>query len=153
MGILCLNTAGYEYDFHGRLVRENNKKAGTTKLYYYDEGGNITEEQEYPYTKAVTIQEKPERNITYSYRNKTWKDLLTEYQGEKITYDELGNPLQYTDGEKFTWTDGKKLTGICEKENKIQYVYNSENQSIKKIVNGKEAEYNWDEENLIQLGA
>ena len=41
-----------------------------------------------------------------------WKDLLTSYNGQDITYDEIGNPLNYRDGIKFTWTNGRMFIAI-----------------------------------------
>ena len=32
-----------------------------------------------------------------------WGDKLTRYNGETITYDEIGNPLSYRDGMEMTW--------------------------------------------------
>ena len=33
--------------------------------------------------------------ILLSPGDNEWKDLLTEYNGQTITYDEIGNPLSY----------------------------------------------------------
>ena len=30
---------------------------------------------------------------TYGYNDITWRDLLTSYDGQSITYDAIGNPL------------------------------------------------------------
>lgn len=38
-----------------------------------------------------------------------WGDKLTRYNGETITYDEIGNPLSYRDGMEMTWLNGRKL--------------------------------------------
>lgn len=35
------------------------------------------------------------RIISYGYAETGWKDLLTSYNGQTITYDEIGNPLTY----------------------------------------------------------
>ena len=32
----------------------------------------------------------------------------TRYNGETITYDEIGNPLSYRDGMEMTWLNGRK---------------------------------------------
>ena len=36
--------------------------------------------------------------MSYTYGDSTWKDLMTSYSGQTITYDTIGNPLQYRDG-------------------------------------------------------
>ena len=39
-----------------------------------------------------------------------WGDLLTSYNGVAITYDEIGNPLSYYNGENYTFTwNGRRL--------------------------------------------
>lgn len=141
--------ASYEYDLCNQLIRENNVKSGITKIYSYDDGGNIIQEQQYPYTKENVASNGILNNVLYSYTNETWKDLLTEYNGQVITQDELGNPLQYVDGKSFTWKDGRKLATYCDGTNRAEYFYDSSNQRVKKIVNGTEVLYNWDEEKLI----
>lgn len=141
--------ADYEYNFNDQLIRENNKELGMTKLYFYDEGGNITQEQEYAYTKEAVIPENIVNNSVYSYDNQTWKDLLTEYNGQSITYDEIGNPIQYANGKCFSWKDGRKLAEYTDGENNAQYFYNSSNQRVKKIVNDREISYNYAEDKLI----
>lgn len=50
---------------------------------------------------------KTENIGTYVYGNANWKDLLTEYNGNEITYDEIGNPLTYYNGTEFNWTMGQ----------------------------------------------
>lgn len=44
------------------------------------------------------------RTIQYGYAQTGWKDLMTSYNGQSITYDEIGNPLTYRDGMTMTWT-------------------------------------------------
>ncbi len=36
------------------------------------------------------------------------KDLLTSFDGQTITYDEIGNPLTYRDGMSFAWEKGRQ---------------------------------------------
>lgn len=40
------------------------------------------------------------------YAQTGWKDLMTSYNGQSITYDEIGNPLTYRDGMTMTWMGG-----------------------------------------------
>ena len=35
------------------------------------------------------------KTVSYAYGDSTWKDLMTTYNGQSITYDTIGNPLQY----------------------------------------------------------
>ena len=78
--------ATYEYDELNQLIKENNKN------YIYDFGGNILSAGD----------------NTYSYSTGEWKDKLTSFNGETITYDESGNPILYL-GATLTWKNGRSL--------------------------------------------
>ena len=40
--------------------------------------------------------------VSYAYGNAKWKDLMTTYNGQSISYDGVGNPLTYRDGMTMT---------------------------------------------------
>ena len=68
-----------------------------------------------------------------------WSDLLTDFNGTAITYDEVGNPL--TIGSKeLSWL-GRQLTQITDGEEEISYAYNGDGQRVSKTVNGTTTEY------------
>ena len=81
--------ARYGYDGAGRLVREDNKKLGSTTTYAYDNGGNILCKHAY----AVTLKELGEADseIAYAYDG----DRLISYNCESCAYNVLGNPTTY----------------------------------------------------------
>ena len=56
----------------------------------FDNGGNITEEKIYDTSGSTPVLSSTN---TYTYGEHSWGDLLTEYNGDTITYDEIGNPL------------------------------------------------------------
>ena len=123
----------YEYDSLGQLIRENNLYAGKTYTYTYDNAGNILESKEYVYsTEELT---EPESSKKYEYKDNEWKDLLTGFNGQEITYDEIGNPLTYRDGMEFSWT-GRQLGTVNIGEDVISYTYNSDGIRTTKTVNG-----------------
>ena len=64
---------------------------GTTWVYAYDLGENITAKTCYAYTIG-TLPENAQGIIAYSYGNANWKDQLTSYAGKVIKYDAIGNP-------------------------------------------------------------
>jgi len=113
-GVLCR----YVYDSLGQLVREDNRLLSKSYTYTYDNAGNITAKKTYAYTigtlgSATSTQ-------TYGYTNPTWGDLLTSINGEPVTYDAIGNPLQIgtidlsgggNDGRIFEW-EGRLLTQV-----------------------------------------
>ena len=114
-------TSSYEYDSLNQLVRANDERAGKTYTYSYS-NGNITEMKEYAYTtgelgEAVDTQ-------TWQYGDGVWSDLLTDFNGTAITYDEVGNPLTMGSRE-LSWF-GRQLTQVTDGENEISYAYNGD---------------------------
>ena len=47
-------------------------------------------------------------SIAYTYGNTKWKDLLTAYNGQTISYDANGNSTTYL-GHTLTWEKGRQL--------------------------------------------
>ena len=87
----------------------------------YDAGGNITS--------------KTENNVTteWLYEDEQWKDLLTSFDGQTITYDEIGNPLTYRDGMSFAWEKGRQLKQVTKADETVSYQYNSSGLRTQKI--------------------
>ena len=53
------------------------------------------------------------KKYDYVYSSSTdmaWKDLMTEYDGQTITYDEIGNPTSYM-GSTMYWEGEKSGDG------------------------------------------
>ena len=105
----------YSYDALGQLIRVNDPndptagESGTTWVYEYDRGGNILFKSYYAYTTGepgVAID-----TVAYSYTDNNWKDKLTAYDGQAITYDAIGNPLN--DGRRrYEWQAGRQLKKV-----------------------------------------
>ena len=105
----------YTYDALGQLIRANDPndptagESGTTWLYTYDRGGNILSKSYHSYTTGtpgVAVD-----TILYSYTDSNWKDKLTAYDGQTITYDAIGNPLN--DGRRrYEWQAGRQLKKV-----------------------------------------
>ena len=129
-------TATYAYDSLNQLVRANDARAGKTYTYSYS-NGNITEKKEYAYTTGELGEVLDTK--TWSYGDTVWSDLLTDFNGTAITYDEVGNPL--TIGSKeLSWL-GRQLTQITDGEEEISYAYNGDGQRVSKTVNGTTTEF------------
>ena len=77
----------------------------------------------------------------HSVSNTEWKDLLTNYNGTAITYDTIGNPLNWTNGKTFTWTAGRQLSGVTDANNTIAYTYDDNGIRTSKTVNGTKTDY------------
>ena len=109
--------------------------------YDYDADGNIT--AEYIYTDGATGPSSQTTINVYTYSDSNWKDKLTAYKGQAITYDQIGNPLTYRDGMTMTWQNGRQLATLSQGENSISYKYDSNSVRTSKNVNGVDHTYTY----------
>jgi RHS repeat-associated core domain len=141
----------YTYDELNQLIRADDQKSGISTTYSYDVGGNITTASTYAYVAAPNALGASTGTVSYAYGNSGWKDLLTSYNGNAITYDAIGNPLTYrknADGDtmEFTW-DGRQLkTAVAKKDNgdytyNASFTYNENGIRTGKTVNGTTTKY------------
>ena len=129
-------TNSLEYDALNQLVRENDQRAGKTYTYSYT-NGNITERKEYAYTTGELGPVLGTK--TWTYGDGTWGDLLTNFDGQAITYDTIGNPVAI--GSKtLTWT-GRQLEQITDGDSVISYTYDMDGRRTSKTVDGVTTEY------------
>ena len=138
--ILSINdgtyTVSYVYDGLNQLVRENDQRADTTTVFTYT-NGNITGKKVYKYTLGDVGEEI--KSTSYGYSNSEWRDLLTSFNGQAVTYDEIGNPITF--GSKtFEWC-GRQLERITDGDNTYVYSYNTDGDRVSKTVNGVKTEY------------
>ena len=137
-----INNIWYLYDEASQLTTEVDITTGTGKDYIYDKGGNITE------VRHFTNGEYGETD-TFTYGDDNWKDLLTEYNGNEITYDEIGNPLTYYNGTEFKWTMGRRLKSAVRSDGvKIKYTYNADGLRTSKTINNVKFNYYWNGDKL-----
>ena len=131
-------TQKYYYDALSQLIREDNLDLNKTIEYCCDLGGNITVKKEYTYTTAPDLTNlTPTNTINYMYGNSNWKDQLTNYNGQAITYDAIGNPTSYN-GNIYTWQNGRELAALTNTTQNlsIEYKYNESGIRRAKVVNG-----------------
>ncbi len=102
----------YLYDSENRLVRYNDSALNTTIVYTYDARGNILKYTEYNYSAYTNDLPSPRATKTYGYGNTTWKDLATTIHGKAISYDAIGNPLNWKGGASLTWENGRQLKSV-----------------------------------------
>ena len=114
----------YTYNFLDELLRADDRTEGKSHAWSYDAGGNRTEERIYPYTTG-TLGE-PETTISYGYGAEGWKDKLTEYDGQTITYDAIGNPIAYRDNMIFGWQHGRELKSLTAGGRTTTYTYDED---------------------------
>ena len=138
--------AEYVYDEYDRLVWEYNYTLLRAYKFSYDNGGNITQKETYVIS-GDNVAGTPTQIDNYNYdtvvsdsgQNVAWHDQLKSYNGTAITYDALGNPLNYL-GKVMTW-QGRKLTSI----NGVALKYDYNGLRIQK----GDRTYYWQGNNLI----
>ena len=121
---------------------EENK----TRVYNYDNGGNITSINEYAYTTGTLGSAT--NTISYSYTDTNWRDKLTSYNGQAITYDEIGNPISYR-GYTMGWSNGRELTSLSGNGLTATYTYDASGLRLSKTVNGVKTEYEYQDGKLM----
>ena len=121
----------YEYDSLGRLIRSNEYNDGEFEQrteHIYDASNRLTKQSWYNAGGTTTgLLTSLNANLvgtshSYTYGNSAWRDLLTAYGGNTITYSG-GNPTKYYDGSTFTWTQGRRLATAKVGSTNISYTY------------------------------
>ena len=129
----------YHYDVLNQLVRADSAAQNKSFVYTYDAGGNILSVKEYAYTTGALGTAV--KTVNYGYTDGTWKDLLTSYAGQTITYDGIGNPLSYRDGLSMTWRNGRELASLTKNGVTASYLYDESGLRTKKTVGGVVTNY------------
>ena len=117
-------TITYTYDNLGQLLQA---VGDVTYTYTYDSAGNI-----------LTAN-----GHTYTYGDADWKDLLTAYDNQAITYDAIGNPLSYYNGTRwtFTWENGRSLATATNGTVSLSYGYDLDGMRTTKTVGNAVHDY------------
>ena len=112
---------------------------GTTYNYTYDTYGNI---------RSKTTTSATTANFTYGTSG--WLDKLLSYNGNSLSYDDIGNPTVWHDGSAFTWTNGKQLTAATAADGTVlSYSYNADGLRLTKVFNGVTHNYLWQGNRLV----
>ena len=120
-------TYTYTYDSLNQLKTVSTSDNSYTASYNYDNGGNITSKT----VNGVTT--------AYGYGDTNWKDKLTSYDGQSITYDAIGNPLSYR-GMTMSWT-GRRLSSLTNGGTTSSYLYNADGIRTRKTVGSVTTDY------------
>ncbi len=121
-------TTTYTYDALGQLVEEKVDGVTVTAM-TYDGYGNILSKN----------------GKSYTYGDSVWKDLLTSYDGQSISYDAQGNPTSYL-GHTLTWEKGRQLKSF----DGNTYTYNANGIRTSKTVNGIKHTYTLDGTKILR---
>ena len=121
-----------------------------THTYTYDDAGNMYGYVLYEENADGSLGEDISPNISHSYFNSEWGDLLTAFNGTAITYDEIGNPLSYYNGSSYTFGwEGRELISAVKGTNSMSFAYNDAGLRISKTVNGVTTHYVYDGDILV----
>ena len=144
---------GYVYDDANRLIRENNQVTNQTIVYDYENElwGNIQSRTIYAYTTAENPGTPIAPVVTYTYDTSAngWGDQLVEYNGQTITYDDMGNPTTYR-GYTMAWR-GKQLVSASNGTNSLTFEYNEDGLRQKKVCNNVVTDYFYNGSVLIGM--
>jgi YD repeat-containing protein len=138
----------YVYDGLGQLKRENNQTNNQTILHNYDANGNLTKTEVYMYSTATPPGTTRLATVDYGYTS-VWKDLLTSYAGTTITYDAMGNPLNYRSGMTMTWQNGRRMASATNGGTTTSYMYNENGIRTQKTVGSTATYYELDGSTII----
>ena len=128
---------------------KDNKDANKSYTYTYDSRGNILEKKTYAFTLGTlgTAQ----KTDSYGYATDSWKDRLTSYNGQTITYDSIGNPLTYNNGSAYTFTwEGRQMQTATKGNTTWTYTYNADGLRTGKTNGTTTYTYTWNENRQLQ---
>lgn len=142
----------YQYDKLGQLVRFNDAIENKSYTYSYDSNGNMLSKKTYNYTTGQLGTATD--TIYYSYTSE-WKDKLTSYNGQSISYDSIGNPINYM-GATLIW-EGRNLTSYTKDSVNIIYEYDENGLRYRKKLKDSSDNYEltenyiWNDGKLISI--
>ena len=143
----------YHYDEQIQLVREDNRVLNKSVMYLYDAGGNLYNKRYFAFTTG-SLYGSP-TTIFYQFDSE-WKDKLAKITDNisgktyNITYDSIGNPINYRDELVFGWTQGRRLSTVKKNGSLLaSYKYNADGLRTKKTVNGVTTDYFWVNDKLM----
>ena len=129
----------YTYDAKNQLVRHDSVTQNCTITYSYDAGGNITAKKTYAYTTGSLDNVAATNTVNYTYGNSAWKDELTAYNGETISYDAIGNPTTYR-GWAMAWY-GRQLESASKDGTNLSFGYNADGIRLSKTMGSTTTQY------------
>lgn len=136
----------YYYDRYEQLIKEEDYIIRESKEYTYDTLGNIIKIETKDLDSNILIESKD-----YQYNNQNWKDQLTNYDGNNIQYDSVGNPTSIGNNITLSWINGRMLNSYTDssKNMVINYKYNEDGIRREKEINGEKIEYLLEDEKII----
>ena len=134
----------YTYDAQNQLVSvlEGDLRYDFT----YDTYGNIL--------SVACVEDYSDEVVSeneYEYADSSWIDRLTAFNGQSITYDEIGNPLSYYNGSRYTFTwNGRELATAVKGSTSVSYKYGADGLRTQKEVGSTTYNYYYADGLLIR---
>ena len=142
-------TISYEYDKEERITKVTDSVEGTVEYTYDPLGQLLTESVNGVAVNTMTYDNYgnilTKNGKTYTYGDTAWRDLLTSYDGQAITYDAQGNPTSYL-GHALTWEKGRQLKSF---DSNI-YTYNANGIRTSKTIGGIRHDYTLDGAKILR---
>ena len=149
----------YEYDKTGNLTAIK-KNSTTLHTYTYDSLGQLTSWYDaatdktvrYGYYKGGNLKSiyDGEDTVSFVYNNGDGiADRLMVYDGQLLSYDDIGNPLNFRDGISMTWKNGRQLATLTNGQTSASYDYNERGIRNKKTVNGVTTTFQLDGSKIV----
>ena len=149
----------YEYDANNNLTAIK-KNGATLHTYTYDSLGQLTswynaatdKTVRYGYYKGGNLKNiyDGEDTVSFVYNNGDGiADRLMVYDGQLLSYDDIGNPLNFRDGISMTWKNGRQLATLTNGQTSASYDYNESGIRNKKTVNGITTTYQLDGSKIV----
>ena len=142
----------YTYDAVGNITQLQYKPIGAaagkrTASYTYDELNQLTsaylpgvlgssaKSYTYTYDGFGNLLTATSNGVThtYEYTDSDWGDLLTCYDGEEISYDAIGNPDIYYNGDMMCWS-GRQLLERRNGQENTAYSYNADGLRTRRVL-------------------
>ena len=149
----------YEYDANNNLTAIK-KNGATLHTYTYDSLGQLTswynaatdKTVRYGYYKGGNLKNiyDGEDTVSFVYNNGDGiADRLMVYDGQLLSYDEIGNPLKFRDGISMTWKNGRQLATLTNGQTSASYDYDESGIRTKKTVNGVTTTFQLDGSKIV----
>ena len=134
----------YTYDTQNQLV--SVLESDFRYDYTYDAYGNILS------VKCVeNYSDEVLSENEYGYGDSGWVDCLIAFNGQSITYDEIGNPLSYYNGSRYTFTwNGRELATAVKGSTSVSYKYGADGLRTQKEVGSTTYNYYYADGLLIR---
>ena len=148
--------SGTAYQHNGNHILSQTDARGKTVTHDIDENTDLTRAvtdpngQQVQYAHTTGEPGEVQQTISYEYGDGNWKDKLTAFNGQAITYDAIGNPI--TDGTwTYTWENGRQLARMTSADTTADFAYNADGLRVQKIVNGVTTDYTLHGKNIVHM--